>query len=434
MSYEAENREALISYFYRGAKGSQSTRTLGVEVEHFVVDAHTLRAVPYEASPGGWGVRDVLDYLAPFYTEKTLGLTGEIIGLASSEASITLEPAAQIEISIAPYERISEIMRIYQEFRDRIDPILAQHGCMLVAHGYHPREKAADLTLIPKQRYRFMDEYFRLLHTHGERMMRGSASTQVSVDYANEADAVRKMRITQALTPFLAAMTDTTSVFEGVPVGAPLARLNMWRDVDNARCGSVPGLFDQGFGFAAYADWLLNTCPIFVTRPSSHDPAGPAVRKVFGQTTAQAYADAPLTEKDIAHIISMFWPDVRLKKYVEIRPADSLPEPLIAGYAALIKGLYYSEPSLSTLEKELGVIDGAWPLNDDSTDKAIAAIRKEGQQAVVYGHTLLEWEDLLLKTAHQALSCEDRAFLEPFANYVRDVQAHGTKSLAGLQA
>lgn len=422
MSYEEQNREAFISYFRRGAKGSQIACALGVEVEHFVVDSRTLHAVPYEGREGAIGVCDVLAHLAAFYDQKTLGSTGEILGLSSDAASITLEPAAQIEISIAPYESIGEIVRIYQEFRSYIDPFLAQHGYQLVTQGYHPRERAADLTLIPKERYHLMDEYFSVLHTHGERMMRASASTQVSVDFSDEADAVRKMRITQAIAPFLAAITDTVSCFEGKSPVKPLERLNLWRDVDNARCGSVPGLFDEGYGFAAYADWLLQTCPIFVTRPAAHDPNGTSVRSVFGQSAEQAYADAPMTDRDIAHVISMFWPDVRLKTFVEIRPADSLPLPLVAGYAALIKGLYYSESSLATLEEALGVVDGVWSLHDGSTDEAIRAIRQDGQQALVYGRTLAEWENLLLETADKALASVDCAFLAPLADHVKALQ------------
>lgn len=418
MSYEEENRQALISYFQKGAKGSLSSRALGVEVEHFVVHIDTLQSVPYEAHAGEVGVSDVLAYLAQFYPEKTWGLQGDLIGLASHEASITLEPAAQLEISIAPYESIAEIVRIYQAFRDRVDPFLAQRGCMLVAQGYHPSQKAHDLQLIPKQRYRFMDEYFTTIHTHGERMMRASASTQVSVDFADEADAVRKMRITQAFAPVLAAMTDNVSAFEGDTNTRPIERLNLWRHVDNARCGSVPGLFDEGYGFAAYADWLLRTCPIFVTRPSVHDPEGPSLRGVFGQTAQEAYADAPMTDQDREHLISMFWPDVRLKTFVEIRPADSLSIDLAAGYAALIKGLYYSESSLTALEQALGVVDGVWPLDDQSTDNVIEAIRANRAQAYFYGRTLVEWEDFLLETARAALSEEDRSFLEALTNHV----------------
>ena len=119
--------------------------------------------------------------------------------------------------------------------------------------------RALELTLIPKQRYRFMNDYFMEIGTRGERMMRASASTQVSVDYRDEADAIRKMRIAQALAPIFASVTDNTAVFEAEP--APrLARFALWRNVDNDRCGSVPGLFSEGYGFADYADWILRTC------------------------------------------------------------------------------------------------------------------------------------------------------------------------------
>ena len=282
MSYEQENKQALVAYFNEGAKGDKPLGALGVEVEHFVVTAEGEHPVSYAGGEGEFGVRDVLAHLADTYPRHTHGLEGDLIGLASDEASITLEPAAQLEISIAPYLSIGQILRVYSEFRSKVDPFLAEHGCKLVTSGYHPTARALELTLIPKQRYRFMNNYFMEIGTHGERMMRASASTQVSVDYRDEADAIRKMRIAQALAPIFASVTDNTAVFEAEP--APrLARFALWRNVDNDRCGSVPGLFSEGYGFADYADWILRTCPIFVTRPSADDPAGPNLRAVYGQ-------------------------------------------------------------------------------------------------------------------------------------------------------
>lgn len=161
---------------------------------------------------------------------------------------------------------------MYNEFRAKVDPFLAEHACKLVTSGYHPTARALDLTLIPKQRYRFMDDYFKEIGTHGERMMRASASTQVSVDYQDEADAIRKMRIAQALAPLFASVTDNTAVFEAEP--APrLARFALWRNVDNDRCGSVPGLFDEGYGFEimpsgffAHAPFSLRALPLMILR------------------------------------------------------------------------------------------------------------------------------------------------------------------------
>ena len=419
MSYEQENKQALVAYFTEGAKGDKPLGALGVEVEHFVVTAEGEYPVSYAGrSEGEFCVRDVLAHLADAYPQHTYGLEGDLIGLASDEASITLEPAAQLEISIAPYSSISRILRVYNEFRAKVDPFLAEHGCKLVTSGYHPTARALDLTLIPKQRYRFMNDYFKEIGTRGERMMRASASTQVSVDYQDEADAIRKMRIAQALAPIFASVTDNTAVFEAEP--APrLARFALWRNVDNDRCGSVPGLFNEGYSFADYAEWILRTCPIFVTRPSADDPTGPNLRAVYGQSAYEAYGDAPMTRADIEHVLSMFWPDVRLKNFVEIRPADSLPAPLMAGYAALVKGIFYSQRSLQAIEEAFGVVEGVWPLTDDSANQALKSIQEDGAEAVVCGKTLAEWQELIFEIADGALDKEDAAHLHGLVAFAR---------------
>lgn len=419
MSYEQENKQALVAYFTEGAKGDKPLGALGVEVEHFVVTAEGEYPVSYAGrSEGEFGVRDVLAHLADAYPQHTYGLEGDLIGLASDEASITLEPAAQLEISIAPYSSISRILRVYNEFRAEVDPFLAEHGCKLFTSGYHPTARALDLTLIPKQRYRFMNDYFKEIGTRGERMMRASASTQVSVDYRDEADAIRKMRIAQALAPIFASVTDNTAVFEAEP--APrLARFALWRNVDNDRCGSVPGLFNEGYSFADYAEWILRTCPIFVTRPSADDLTGLNLRAVYGQSAYEAYGEAPMTRADIEHVLSMFWPDVRLKNFVEIRPADSLPAPLMAGYAALVKGIFYSQRSLQAIEEAFGVVEGVWPLTDDSANQALKSIQEDGAEAVVCGKTLAEWQELIFEIADGALDKEDAAHLHDLVAFAR---------------
>ncbi len=411
MSFEQQNRQAVVAYFNKGAKGGSPLGALGVEVEHFVVTKQDHAPVTYTGGEAGFGVRDVLAHLAQWYPEKTFSREGDLIGLASPLGSITLEPAAQLEISIAPYAQVAEVVRVYAEFRSQVDPFLEEHGCELVTQGYHPTATALSLELIPKQRYRFMNSYFHSIGTHGERMMRASASTQVSVDYRDEADAVRKMRSAQALAPIVSAMTQNTVAFEAKP--APrMAHLALWRDVDNDRCGSVPGLFKPGFGFEAYAEWVLQTCPIFVTRAEAANPQGPDLRAVYGQTAYQAYGDAPMTEADVEHLLSMFWPDVRLKKFVEIRPADSLPIEVAAGYTALVKGLFYSEESLAAIEKAFGVEDDVWPLGDDSANKALELIQAEGLKANLHGRTLAQWEALLLSLAKNALPAEEQHYLE----------------------
>ena len=425
VSYAAQNRARLIEYFRGGEKGEGALGLLGVEVEHTPV-FETGEPVSYEQSNGRLGVRDVLSQLADDYPQATFNAHRDLLGLAADDASITLEPAAQIEISVAPYSRVSDVEKAYRRFRDRVDAILATDGAHLEAGGYHPTRRADELTLIPKRRYDFMNAYFEHIGSDGKCMMRASTSTQVSIDYASEADAVRKMRMASTLTPILAAIADNTPVFEGKKNHTPIRRLQLWREVDNLRCGIVPGVFDEGFGYAAYADWLLRTPPIFVTRPAADNPGGERLRPFFDTSAEEAYEDAPMTRDDLEHLISMFWPDVRLKRFVEIRPADSLPEPAIMGYTALIKGIFYSEHSLATIEEALGVnpdsaqTRGAWKLGNDDVEQAIAQIQAHGLSGQVYGQTLEAWEKDLFSLARQALDDDEAAYLAPLEAFAAE--------------
>ena len=415
--YREANRAALIAFFRSGAHGGSGGGALGVEVEHSLVFDDGA-PVPYYPHEGRIGVRDVLEHLASVYSEREFTASGELIGLVGSEGSVTLEPAAQLEISIAPFASIAEVARAYDHFRSLVDAYLIEHGAHVVSAGYHPTRRAFDLELIPKKRYGYMNDYFvHHIHTHGERMMRASASTQVSVDFSSEADGVRKLRVASALAPVFAAITDNAPVFEGEPNSEPLCRFGLWRSVDNARCGVIPGIFSSDFSFETYADWLLGTSPIFVLRPAEGGPSGPNSRAAYDETAADAYAAAPLSAADMVQIGSMFWPDARLKRFVEVRPADCMPRDQVLGYAALIKGLFYSETSLAGIEAQLGVVDGAWPLAPDDVDAAVASIRADGPAGAVYGISLAAWEELLFELARAALPEDERAYLAPLEEF-----------------
>lgn len=240
--FAAQNRAQLIEYFHGGEKGSGNTSLLGVEVEHFVL-ANDGSPISYEPVDGRIGVREVLAQLEKDYPQTTYNERSDLLGLAGSEGSITLEPAAQLEISIAPYAHVHDVERAYRHFRSLADSILAKCDAHLEAHGYHTTRCAKDLTLIPKRRYGFMDAYFAHIKSDGDRMMRASSSTQVSIDFASEADAVRKMRVASALSPILAAIADNTQVFEFEENHIPIRRLQLWREVDNLRCGTIPSIF-----------------------------------------------------------------------------------------------------------------------------------------------------------------------------------------------
>lgn len=414
-----EMRRNLADYFRAGAKAPDDCVRLGVEVEHFVV-TNDGRPLGYEPADGLHGVREVLEALQDAYPKTSLSETGALIGLAGPDGSVSLEPSSQLELSAAPYAKVGGVEGAFRRFYESVDVILGPWGCKLVACGYHPTRRALDLPLIPKRRYDFMNAYFAHIGSHGERMMRASASTQVSVDFSSEQDAVRKMRLAAALAPVLAAMMDNTRVFEGRPNQVPIRRLQLWREVDSLRCETPRGLFDDGYGFEAYADWLLSTPPIFVDRPAASNPHGPALRPAFDVPAYEAYADAPLSPADEEHIASMFWPDVRLKRFVEVRPADSAPLPQVLGYTALVSGIFYSEKSRRAVEEALGVSGESWPIGKVDVEEARRSIQAHGFAGRAYGIPLATWESLLFSLAREALPADEAPYLDALEAFAAD--------------
>lgn len=409
MGYEAENKQKIVDYLRAGSKGGDMG-AVGVEMEHFILDEDG-DAVPYQEKHGRLDVRTILEQLSEFYPKVDRTPEGDIVGCSRPSAAITIEPAAQIELSMAPLTSLAQVEDEYEAFRYRLDKIVEPAEYTVDNHGYHPSAKALDLPLIPKDRYHYMNDYFaQLPGMHAERMMRTTTSLQVSLDFADEADAIRKTRIATLLGPIFAFLCDNCPVFEGEPEPGLLRRMRVWREVDPARCGVIPGLFEPDFSFEKYADWLLATPPIFITRDGA-EPTGT-------KTAAEAYADAPMTDDDVYHLLSMFWPDVRIKRYVEIRQADSLPQGPALGYVALIKGLFYGPYGMDLLEGRLGVHDdGTYPYTEQSVEDAIAAIVADGADAVVYGHSVQSWMDFLFHAAPEGLGTE-REYLEPLKDFI----------------
>ena len=418
------NKRHLVDFFRSGVKERDDLGRLGVEVEHHVLDDDQ-SPISYNPVDDHVGVREVLEHLATWYPQRSYNSHHDLLGLLGDEGSITLEPAAQLELSASPYTRVADVETAYRNFREHTDDFLTSRHAHLEAWGYNPHHKAQDLTLIPKKRYDFMDAYFASIGSYGDRMMRASASTQVSVDFCSEADAVRKMRMAAALAPILAAITDNTPVFEASPNHIPIRRLQLWREVDGLRCGTIPGIFEDGFGFDSYAEWLLRTPPIFVTR-AARGSDGPELRPFFTEPASEAYGDAQLSPSDVEHLISMFWPDVRLKRFVEVRPADSMPTEQILGYTALVKGIFYSNASLTAIEDELGIDSlatetrAAWPLSTNDVDNAIRHIQTQGLSGLVYDKPLRDWEAMLFSLARTALPADERHYLDALESFAQN--------------
>lgn len=357
------NIEKIADYFRAGEK--QKCVATGVEIEHFVVDGEG-NSMSYEA------IVAVMEKIKN-KTDNTYFEDGHLLGLFNKDYSITLEPASQLEISIAPKTTIEEVEAVYKSFRKKADRLLEKEGFRLLNVGYHPYKKAEELTLIPKKRYEYMNRYFAQTGKLGKNMMRATASTQVSIDYENEKDFVKKYRLACILSPVFSLITDNSPVFEGKKADTNMVRTFVWMDTDKARCGIFPGTFLEDFGYRKYAEYLYENPPILVM-----DETGSVVY-TEKKTLREIYAGKEMTEKEIEHALSMFFPDVRLKNYVEIRMADSMELPLVLAYTTLIKNIFYEKTIRETLLAYLGDI------SEEDILQAKRELIKKGHDGEIYG-------------------------------------------------
>ncbi len=427
------NIEAICAYIAAGCKSGEGA--LGIELEQHIVNAQDLSAVPYDAPHGSrWIIEQATGKdsgAAGGFTELMHTPSGDVIGAAREGATLTLEPAAQLEISAGPFFTLDEAAAQLTGFERDLSEVLAAVGERAVPVGYHPTAVATTLTLIPKVRYSFMNRYLSELGPYGPRMMRGSASTQISIDFSDEADCVRKMRLANLCGPLFALICDNTPIFEGAPRTEHLARTRIWRELDKDRCGVAPGSAQANYSWRAYAEWILDTPAIVapgddscvehckdvpcghVCPEAARAAALPHVTEENGwhydtRTFGELYAVEPMTQADVEHALSMVFPDVRLKRYLEIRPADAMPAEYAVAYAALVKGLFYSEENLAFMETLFA------GMNDADVEDAKDALAQSGWDAQVYGRPVAALVDTLFQKASTALG-QEASYLAPLS-------------------
>lgn len=387
------NRNKLIDYFREMATPA-GERKIGLELEHFVVDSKTGETISYYN-----GIEELLQELVEDFPHQVQS-QGHLIGLSDDDIFITLEPGAQLEVSLTPHESIQGIRSNYRRFLCLITPYLEKRGWNLVNLGYHPKTKAADMPLIPKKRYELMDAYFKTHGCKGLNMMRGTASTQISLDYTDEEDFRRIYTIANALSPLLSLLTDNTPVFEGQVYQGHLARTMVWNNVDSSRQVNPDFCVSPDMDFGTYADFILDSPCILVLENGEPIFTGETPVK-------EIYKNKEMTRDDIEHILSMFFPDVRLKSFLEIRMADSMDMPFAISYAALLKGIFYNEDNKERF----------YARESKRTPEEIAAAKsaliKDGYNAKVYGETPRYLLNTIFTFAASGLADEEKVYLAP---------------------
>lgn len=430
---EKKNIQQFVDFFRNGCKENH-TEAIGIEIEHFVVNAQDKSAISYY---GEKGIEALLERLSPCFAEKGIK-EGHLVGLGNPQYVVSIEPAAQLEISIAPQSRIQDMEHIYQDFRQLIDPILTEWGYELAATGYCLKEKSEDLPLIPKNRYKYMDRYFEEIGMYGRCMMRGTASVQCAIDYYSEEDFVNTYRAAVALGPLLALVTDNAGVFQGEPWDKHMVRTFIWENVDKDRCGVVPGTFCKDFGFEAYGRYLYQAPLIFLENEALDGVTGQEAgeeqlvgedyesgkEQYVGDDSLQRLCrDKEVTQKQMEHAMSIVFPDVRLKQYMEIRIGDSMPMEYALSYAALIKGLFQNRDKLHEFYKQLCPLQGSegellpeqytgfGGMTEEEVTAGKIQLIEHGYDGIIYGRTAGYWLEKMVELAGTQLPQEEQKYL-----------------------
>ncbi len=415
-----ENRAQLISVFEDGNKPVDAWR-IGTEHEKFVYRKGDHRAPSYD-EPGG--IRDLLKGMEDFGWEPIFE-GGNVIALKGADGNVSLEPAGQFELSGAPLDNIhltcAESNRHLAQCREIGDRL----GLGFLSLGFWPDKARADLPVMPKGRYVIMRSHMPRVGKLGLDMMLRTCTIQTNLDYASEADMVLKFRVSMALQPLATALFANSPFTEGKPNGFKSFRSHIWTDTDPARTGTLPFVFEDGFGFERYTDYALDVPMYFVYRDGKYiDAAGLSFRDFIDGKLSVLPGEKPKLGDWKDHLSTAF-PEVRLKGYLEMRGADGGRWDRICALPAFWVGLLYDDVAL----------DAAWQLvkawSHADHDRLRAEVPRLALQAASpNGGTLQDLAKQVLEIADRGLARRARLNRmgdteQGFLNPLREIAASG---------
>ena len=359
-----ENTDQLAAYLEAGCKPPEKWR-IGTEHEKFGFYQDGHGPVPYE---GPEGVRALLEGMESLLGWEPIYDAGKIIGLVdpTGGGAISLEPGGQFELSGAPLATLHQTCREANAHLAQVKEVAEPLGIGFLGLGMSPKWRRTETPVMPKSRYQIMANYMPKVGSHGLDMMFRTATIQVNLDFSDEADMRKKMRVGLALQPVATALFANSPFTDGESNGFLSYRAEIWRDTDNQRSGGLPIAFDDGFGFEAYDEWALDVPMYFVVREGVyHDMTAFTFRQFLAGKTPTDLPDQAPTLGDWENHLSTLFPDVRLKKFLEMRGADGGEWRRICALPALWVGLLYDQ----------GALDDACHLIADWTAEERQALR-----------------------------------------------------------
>jgi glutamate--cysteine ligase len=348
MSELLEKKDDLIRYFVEGGKPRAQWR-VGSEYEKVVVRTSDGTAIPYS---GAGGVEDLLRRMASDYGYEPEDEHGHVLALKGARDAITLEPGGQIELS---GEQCDSIHCAYDEFARHVNQLVevtSKIGATVLGLAMQPISRIDQIELLPKARYHIMYPYMARKGTLGQRMMKQTAGVQANLDYSDEADAMRKLRVSMGIVPLLYAIFANSPLSDGGLNGYHSFRGHIWTDTDNQRSGVPEFIFRPDCSFEDYAEFALDVPMYFLIRNHEYIDLTQPPGLTFRQYLERGYGRERATVEDWTNHLTTIFTEVRLKKYVEVRTADSQPPQFMLALPALLKGTLYDDDCLA----------GAWDL------------------------------------------------------------------------
>ena len=343
-----ESRDQLAAYIAGGEKPREAWR-IGTEHEKFGYDKAKLLPLPYE---GACSVHAMLTGLQERFSWTPVMEQDKLIGLERDGANISLEPGGQLELSGAPLETIHQTCDEVNQHLAEVKEIADRIGAGFIGLGAAPIWHQDQMPMMPKGRYRLMTDYMDRVGTLGKQMMYRTCTVQVNLDFGSEADMVQKMRVALSLQPVANALFANSPFLDGKPNGWKSWRAHIWQNLDAARTGMLPFVFEDGFGYEAWVDYVLNVPMYFVYRDGKYiDALGQSFRDFLDGRLPALPGEVPTLSDWADHMTTVF-PEARVKKYIEMRGADGGPWRRLCALPALWVGLIYDQTAL----------DAAWDL------------------------------------------------------------------------